>query len=302
MKKLSAPAFRRASEFLHGTARPLERALFAHEFEGAPAAAVLDALAAFQNRDGGFGHGLEPDLRMPGSSVLATLSALDVLRELGRDSTDPLVRAALAWLVLRFDPALPGWRYVGPEAEASPHAPHWAWELHRPGGPWDHVLNPGSRGLSLLSHWPGLAPGKLRETLEPAFLARAIDAASRPGELGVDTLYYAAAVEHPASRAALRAAARRDVARDPAAWAGYSPKPLRLAPAPDSPLAECLRPELESNLDWELEQQAADGSWLPNWTWQGRFPADWEVARREWQGELTLRALRSLRAFGRLEV
>jgi hypothetical protein len=124
---------------------------------------------------------------------------------------------------------------------------------------------------------------------------------ARPAELGVDTLHYAAAVENALSREKLRAAAVQAVARDPAAWTGYSAKPLRLAPAPDSPLAECLAREVAANLDWELEQQADDGSWLPNWTWQGRFPEAWELARREWQGELTLRALRSLRAFGRID-
>ena len=46
MKKLSAPNFRRARDFLHGQARPLERALFAHEFEAGPRDAVQEALAA----------------------------------------------------------------------------------------------------------------------------------------------------------------------------------------------------------------------------------------------------------------
>ena len=262
---------------------------------------MLEALAAFQNPDGGFGHALEPDLRMPGSSVLATLSALDALRDLGCGAGDVGDRGGVAWLVARFDPALPGWRYVGPGAEASPLAPHWRWELHRPGGPWDHVLNPGSRVRSVLSHWPELAPAGLRETLEHAFLRRVTEAAARPHDLGVDTLHYAAAVDNAVSRAALRAAAVQAVSRDPAEWATYCAKPLRLAPAPDSPLAGCLAPELAANLDWELQHQADDGSWLPNWTWQGHFPEAWEVARREWQGDLTLRTLRSLRAFGRIE-
>ena len=301
MKKLSLSAFRRARDFLHGAARPLERELFAHEFEGGPAESALRALDAFRNPDGGYGHGLEPDLRMPGSSVLGTLSALDLMRELGCDAREPRVRGAIGWLVGRFDPALPGWRYVGPEAEDSPHAPHWKWQLHQPGGPWDHVLNPGGRGLALLSHWPGLAPPGLRETLERAFVARVTQAVARPAELGVDTLFYAAQVENPTTRAALRGAAVAAVARDPAQWSGYSAKPLRLAPTPDSPLAECLARETAANLDWEIDQQSTDGSWQPNWTWQGQFPAAWEGARREWQGELTLRALRSLRAFGRLE-
>ena len=45
MKKLSAPAYRRARDYLHTQARSLDRALFAHDFEAGPRAAVLDALA-----------------------------------------------------------------------------------------------------------------------------------------------------------------------------------------------------------------------------------------------------------------
>ncbi len=298
MKKLSEPSYRRARDFLRAQARPLERALFAHEFEAAPVRPVLDALAAFRNADGGFGGALEPDLRMPASSALATATALDVLRELGADHTEPLVCGAVAWAVERFDPEVPGWRYVPADVDAFPHAPHWSWELHRPGGPWDHLVNPGARFLSHLSHWHQLAPRGLVESLSRAFEKHVMALTS---DVGGDSLGYAAQVENDATRAKLRELALATVIRDPAAWTSYCAKPLKLAPRPDSPLAECLAPETALNLDWEIDQQAPDGSWLPNWDWQGHHPDHWELARREWQAELTLRALRSFRAYGRLE-
>ncbi len=298
MKKLSTASFHKAAGYLRANARPLERALFAHEFEGAPARPVLEALAAYRNPDGGFGRALEPDLRMPASSALATATALDVLRELDADDTEPLVRAALAWVVECFDPEVPGWRYVPADVDAFPHAPHWSWELHRPGGPWDHLVNPGARFLSQLSHWPRLAPHPLVESLSRAFEKHVM---ALTGDVGGDSLGYAAQVENAVTRAKLRELALATVTRDPVAWTGYCAKPLKLAPLPDSPLAECLVSETARNLDWEIDQQAPDGSWLPNWTWQGHHPEQWELARREWQGELTLGALRSLRGYGRIE-
>jgi hypothetical protein len=298
MKKLSAAAYRRASDFLRRRARPLEQALFAHEFEGAPASAVLGALRAFRNADGGFGRALEPDLRMPASSVLATSTALDALRELGAGDDEPLVRDALAWAVARFEPEVPGWRYVPADVDAFPHAPWWSWELHRPGGPWDHLVNPGARLLSQLSHWPRLAPRPLVESLGRAFEKHVTALTS---EVGGDSLHYAVQVDNERTRAKLRELAVATVIRDPAAWTSYCAKPLKLAPLPDSPLAECLASEIARNFDWEIDQQAADGSWLPNWDWQGHHPGEWPAARREWQGEVTLRTLRSLRAYGRIE-
>ena len=51
-----------------------------------------------------------------------------------------------------------------------------------------------------------------------------------------------------------------------------------------------------------VREQTTDGSWAPTWSWADEFPDVWPVARREWQGVLTLDALRTLRAFGRLEI
>ena len=294
MKKLSAAAFQKARRFLSTSARPLERARFAHEFERAPRAAVLEALAAFQNDDGGFGRALEPDVRLPASSAICTLTGLDLLRELDASAEEPLVRRALAWVVERYDPEIPGWRCVPPEIDAHPHAGHWDWALHAPGGPWPHVLVPGARLLSHLEHWRTSAPDALRA----AFLAHV---ATLGGDVGGDSLFYAATVDAPSVRARLRELAVASVSRDPNAWTDYVSKPLKLAPLPDSPLADVLRAEVQANLDWELDQQAADGAWEPNWSWRGAYPADWEQARREWRGVLTLERLRSLRAFGRIE-
>src|SRR5215469_12226583 len=60
-------AFAAADRFLLSQARLLERRLFATLFLGQPPGGVVDALRGYQNEDGGFGHGLEPDKRCPAS-------------------------------------------------------------------------------------------------------------------------------------------------------------------------------------------------------------------------------------------
>lgn len=47
--------WKKAAVFMQTTARPLEQTLFAYQFGTESLRAVLDALAAFQNEDGGFG-------------------------------------------------------------------------------------------------------------------------------------------------------------------------------------------------------------------------------------------------------
>ncbi|MBN2983028.1 hypothetical protein [Cohnella algarum] len=80
MAKLLEPSrFEAARQFMKRRARPLERAVYEHEFESGSESEVLKELAEFQNPDGGFGCGLEPDLRCKESSALATTRALDIL-------------------------------------------------------------------------------------------------------------------------------------------------------------------------------------------------------------------------------
>ncbi|MFB5759843.1 hypothetical protein [Paenibacillus medicaginis] len=71
MELLTRSEFERAAAFMKHEARSLERALFEYEFESGSFHAVLTELKIYQNEDGGFGNGLEPDLRCPESSALA---------------------------------------------------------------------------------------------------------------------------------------------------------------------------------------------------------------------------------------
>jgi hypothetical protein len=77
----------RAADFLWRNARLLERTMFAREFLGGPPGAVINALMAYRNADGGFGNALEPDVRAPGSMPLHCEQALGVMRE--ADIRDP---------------------------------------------------------------------------------------------------------------------------------------------------------------------------------------------------------------------
>ena len=71
-------SFNSGVRFLMAEARLVERRLFATCLGGAPPAGVVDALRGYQNDDGGFGHGLEPDTLCPAS--------LPIYAEIGRAS------------------------------------------------------------------------------------------------------------------------------------------------------------------------------------------------------------------------
>ena len=99
MKLLTNDSFEKARIFVMEQGRELERRLLSYYFDDGTPAAVLDELASYQNQDGGFGNGLEPDIQMPDSSVITTTIALRILREVKATSDDEIVRrqSSICW-------------------------------------------------------------------------------------------------------------------------------------------------------------------------------------------------------------
>ena len=67
--------FHKTAGWMKRNARPLEYARWAYLFEGGSKEKVIDNLSAFQNSDGGFAHGLEPDSMLPESNAIDTWAA-----------------------------------------------------------------------------------------------------------------------------------------------------------------------------------------------------------------------------------
>jgi hypothetical protein len=110
-----------AKRFAYANARLLDRHRLAVLAHGASVEPVLQALQAYRNEDGGFGHALEPDVRAPDSEPASTLHALEVICEIGAFG-DPMVAAAAAWIgaIANDDGGVP---FVLPSAAPYPRAP-----------------------------------------------------------------------------------------------------------------------------------------------------------------------------------
>lgn len=63
--KLTNQDFDAIRRWMHRNARPLDLARWQYHFESGSAEAVLQSLSAYQNEDGGFGHGWRPTAGIP---------------------------------------------------------------------------------------------------------------------------------------------------------------------------------------------------------------------------------------------
>ena len=125
MKMMPTIGFNRARDFIHTSARPLERAIFELEFEDGSVDDFLRQLSKFQNPDGGFGRALEPDVRISASSALCTEIGLRYMAEKKIPSDHFMVQSAVKYLLDTFDAETQIWRVLPTEANDAPHAPWW---------------------------------------------------------------------------------------------------------------------------------------------------------------------------------
>ena len=302
---LSADGASAARRFLVQHGRPLEQALYAFHFERGPADAVLDALTPYQNSDGGFGHGLEPDLQLADSSAIVTTVGLQHLRDVKAGADNPLVQRAIAYLLTTYDPSIQTWQIIPANVDDAPHAPWWTYDDELSQRWRGFLANPRAEIVGYLYEHAALVPGELLKQLGEA---TASYLESDPRLEMHDLLCYVRLVETDAVPEALRGrllaklagAVDSMVARDPAAWAEYGLQPLTVVDSPDSSFAGLLADAIPANLDYLVQQQGEDGAWAPNWSWFGLYDEAWPASERAWKGVLTVKALRQLRAFGRL--
>lgn len=118
-----------AASFLATHGRLLDRRRYAALLDPSPSRtdAVLGALAGYRNDDGGYGWGLEPDLRAPESQPAAALHALEAIADVAHPTTPAITRVAVElfdWLdtVTLGDGGLP---FALPISHPAACAPFW---------------------------------------------------------------------------------------------------------------------------------------------------------------------------------
>ncbi len=304
MKRLSQAAFQSAKNFIMDQGRALDQKRFEFHFEAGSADAVLDALASYQNDDGGFGNSLEPDIRTHASSAIATTVGFQVLREIRAPVGHALVRKGIEYFVTTYDEPRQVWQIIPPEVDEAPHAPWWNYENSAETF-GQFLVNPRAEIVGYLHEFSDGVPTKLLKPLTATVLEH-LDSLSDEMEMH-DILCLSRLAETEAlpnkdkvwERLARVAAPR--VARNAAQLTGYVLKPLWLVSSPESPLATKLKDEVEMNLDFEIEQQGEDGSWSPTFSWGDQHPETWQTTKKEWQSRFTVETLKTLRDFGRIE-
>ena len=260
----------------------------------------MEELARFKNADGGYGHGLEADLRTPLSSVLCTNFALEYLRSV--QAKNEHAESAVHYLVATFDSDLLSWRIIPSESQQFPHAPWWRKE--NLDERFDNYrVNPKFETLSHILAYRDCVPEFAVDDLVEESI-RLLPAPTTTVDKG-DIESCIRLVESEGILASQRerlmerllAWIPRTVERDPRKWSEYCLQPLDVVSSGNSPFLSFLEEEVNTAIEYQLDHQNDTGSWEPNWHWYGTFPEEWTKAKAEWAGVLTLKTLLRLTSF-----
>ena len=297
--RLSKERLEAARAFMKAEARPLDLALWWLAFEGGDGAAVIAALAPFQNADGGFGHGLEPDLAAPASSGIATSVGLRHLRRAGASADHPMVPAAVGWTAANIADGV--WPIIDAHVDDGPHAPWWTFDAELADRWLGFRFNPAAEILAALYVFRAAAPAGLIEAAEARMRRTIAETEVITGAYDLRCSVVLAETDAaPADlRAELSALLLRSVGAHDAADE-HAPA-LDLAPTPGSLLAGALADQIGPAAATLIEGQQDDGGWLPFWDWAFVDEAAWVKAKQAWRGALTRLAVESLAAHGFVE-
>lgn len=299
--RLTGDRFQAARAFMAAHATPLDLALWRLGFEGGAGSEVLEALAPFQNPDGGFGKGLEPDLATPASSAMATSVGLCHLVRAGATATHPMVVLAMGWLAANIQDGV--WPIVDAHVDDAPHAPWWAFDADLPARWLGFRFNPTAEILAWTYALAEAAPagmlaeaeGRMRRTIaEVDLIAGAYDL--RCAALLAEAPRAPASLRDGLAELLLRSVAAHDPTDE------HAPV-LDLAPTPASLLAGPLAKHIDAAVAERIAGQQADGGWAPpeGWNWAFIDAAAANHATRVWRGTLTRLAVEGLAAHGRIE-
>ncbi|ADH97804.1 hypothetical protein [Salisediminibacterium selenitireducens] len=303
-----------AKRWLVRNGRPLEVMRFRYWFEEGSTEDVMDVLTGYQNEDGGFGHGIEPDFTCPMSSAIGSWTAARMLFELKTPAAHPVIRKLMDYLIATQNRATGMWQTTFPEISHFPHAPWWSWH-EQAQEEWQ--FNPGVELAAYCLYYGGgdeaaTEAGLLtmRKALKRLMTVNDMD------HHELSNFQYALHIlqdQFDAVEADTGFSLRRcedqlhsllyqAVETDPLKWGrGYQALPLDVVHSWKDVRNIGFEDGLvEKQIQYWKTTRERDGAWPISWEW-GQYPEAFAIAKRQWQGILIVERFKKLKQLGMIQ-
>jgi len=309
--------FNKAINFIYRNARPLDIARWQYHFENGSREAVLTALAAYQNEDGGFGHALEPDAWNPHSAPIQTWVAMEILREIGfTDSSHPIMQGILTYLASGQEFAGKYWFNT---ISSNKHFPHASWWHNESEDSGNDNYNPTAYLAGFIIRFADkdsdlfkLGQRIAKEAFD-AYMASDFThvADGLLGDMHI-ALCYVRLLEYTEEadvanifdvselKAKLRKQVKHSITQNTAEWeTGYICKPSQFFNSCDSIFYADNKEIADYECEYIIKTQFDDGSWNIPWGWAD-YSEEWAVTKNWWKGNGSILNMLYLKGMGKL--
>lgn len=289
-----------ARQFIMLNARPIDKARWSFHFENGSADDVLEVLSAYQNKDGGFGHGLEPDCWNPESSPVQTWAATEIIREVGlADRNHPMIRSIIEYLSSGSDFDGHTWANTIPSNNSYPHAPWWTYTSDA-----ETSYNPTACLAGFLVRFAekdssayALGCRLARESYDYFLKQYPLDAMHTAAcyvrlweyltKAGVADI-----IDMKQFRTLIREQIKSVITAATDKWASeYVCKPSLFMDKKDDEWYQDNRAIADFECDFLEKTQASDGTWAITWGWS-EYPEEWHIAKNWWKCDLIIKNLK----------
>lgn len=297
--------FEKARQFIYRNARPLDLARWQYHFEKGSRENVLHALSFYQNPDGGFGHGIEPDFLNPDSTPIAVWAASEIISEVGlTDKSHPMITGILRYLEsgADFDYEQNQWRNTVPSNNDYPHAIWWE---YNDGG--EYKYNPTAALAAFIIRFADSSSelyGKACELAEQAikWFVSAVPFDEQHVTGCFITLYNALAetdisiADMALFKEKLCENVTHTICHDTEKWAAeYVTKPSALKVTRDSIFYADNERLAQYECEFIRSSQLPDGSFTVPWQWWTDYK-EFEVSANRWKSSIIISNMLYLKA------
>lgn len=300
----------RITNYLLRRGRPIDIVRYRQQVSGEAAGRhVLQYLSAYQNEDGGYAHALEPVIRMPLSSPIATWAAIRILRKVIESPvTETQVKLLFDYLKDTEHFVDGRWRATIPAVNDYPHAPWWTYHEDKEAEQWGY--NPSAELAGFILRFKPSTSNlytmaeEVVQDMVPRIMAN--DYQLTGHELSnVTTMYKDLLIAGRLDllpedfgrflQERVKQALTEDLADYRAGEYGNNPSLFFMSK--DNPYYEANREVAEDYADFLEETLSEGGYWEPNWTWGDKeLPPE---VLHDWRSALTTENALYLKGLGR---
>ena len=257
---------------------------------------VVNELAKYQNKDGGFGNGLESDFRLSESSAMATSIALRYMcLYIKIDRKHSMLKNAIIYLENTFDKERNGWFSVPKEVNNYPHAIWWNYKEEINGSVIDLFWgNPTAEIIGYLNYYKESASKynwneKVKDVIKYILDKEKFESEH---ELCCFIRFYHVLknTEKQKIRNKIIEGIKELLVVDINEWGNYVPTPMTFLEYYNEDLFDIDKSIIEKNKKYIMDILNKKRIIEPSWNW-GQYFEEWEAAKIEWTEVLSIRAL-----------